>query len=435
MTQRISFTNFLIWAIALHALYLAYTLVQGPALLNDSREYLIQALNISKGYLAYCGDTSLPVNYFDYSKRPPFYPFLLWLSGANYFWWGILLLQNLLSVWVLSRLRSILLRLGVYRPLWFGLIVSSSVPYFVYVNSIMSEILLIAAVTGMLWSYFRFWLQPGVRWVWLYNTFLLVAVFTKPVFFPFLAINLAFWGIFYRKYAWGSLLPLLIVALFFWRNKEVTGKAHFSSIAYINLLDYNAYYFNVESKGADYANQVADAAHQRLNDIDGFPAKVQYMQDVALNEISRDELAYFWFHLKGAFRGMLDPGNFDLRSFLGEGTSTSSGFLKALNEKGWSAIPDVLSQMSWQLFVLMAVSLLNKLLLMVGFVFFILRQSFHPLWKWFLTGLVFYVVLITGPINASRFMLAVWPVMVLCFMQAFLPPAGDYRNSSSAITG
>ncbi|MGB0178113.1 MAG: hypothetical protein ACPF9D_13175, partial [Owenweeksia sp.] len=54
-----------------------------------------------------------------------------------------------------------------------------------------------------------------------------------------------------------------------------------------------------------------------------------------------------------------------------------------------------------------------------GLLFFTIRTGIKLHWKWALTGVVFYLVFLTGPINASRFMLAVWPVMVICTMQAF----------------
>ncbi|MEQ9262821.1 MAG: hypothetical protein RLP14_06640 [Owenweeksia sp.] len=414
---RVSTRNFWLWAIGLHAVYFLYALVQGPNLLNDSQEYLLQAGNLNEGYFAYCGDPSYPLDYFDFSKRPPLYPLILWLCGTTSFWWGILFFQNSLSLLTIYILRNVLQNRGFYNPLWFGVLVSSSIPYFIYVNSIMSEVILVAGVTAMLYHYHNFLKLKKGRAAWLFNLMLAAVVFTKPVFFPFVVINALFWLILHRKYAMSTLLPIVLVALFFWRNTEVTGKPHFSSIAYINLLDYNAYYFNVETKGVAYADSVGDNTHAVLNKTSGFLEKAGYMQSIAIQEIGRDWPAYFWFHLKGAFRGMVDPGNFDLRTFFN--ADNSVGFLKTLNEKGWQGIPEILNAMPWLYLLLLLISLLNKVLLLLGFLFFILKPGIDPNWRWALTGIVFYVVLITGPINASRFMLAVWPVVIICTVQAF----------------
>ncbi|HAD97849.1 MAG TPA: hypothetical protein DCG19_10615 [Cryomorphaceae bacterium] len=415
VATQVSQRNFWIWALSLHLLYLVYALVGGPNLLNDSWEYLRQARNISAGYLAYCGDLSEPVNYFDFSKRPPLYPFLLWLTGANTFFTGILLLQNGLSLFTVYLLRKTLIERGFYHPLWFGVLVSSSVSWFIYVNSIMSEVLLVALVTTMIYSYHRF-LKEGRRWAWVYNCLLALAVFTKPVFFPFVVINLVFWLIGHRRQFTAALLPLLLVGVWFVRNREVTGKAHFSSISYINLLDYNAYYFNLETRGVEYAENSSDEAHNRLENLTSFPAKADYMQETALREMGRSWGTYIWFHIKGSVRGVLDPGNFDVRTFLGK--DDTLGFLKVLNEKGMKGIPEVLGEMPVFYLTLLMVSFINKLLLLAGILVFLFRRGVDYRWKWALAGLITYVVFITGPINASRFMLAVWPAMVLCAMQA-----------------
>ncbi len=407
---------FWIGAILLHLPYFIYALIQGPNLLEDSHEYLNQARSLSQGYFAYCGDLSDPLNSFFLSKRPPLYPLVLWLTGATTTWLGILVFQNTLSLLNLYLLRKLLIERKVYHAKAFGILVASSFSYFLYANSIMSEMLLVSTVVAMLFALHRF-LRGERKYIWGYHLALCAAVLTKPVFFPFVFVNLLFWLFYKPGVLRAAVVPLLVVGLMFWRNARVTGVPHYSSIAYINLLDYNTYYFNVNRKGLQYADSISDFAHAQIQKAPDFKAKVDIMQDVAWQQIGEEPGSYASFHIKGAFKGMLDPGNFDFRTFFK--VKGLGSLLNVLNQKEGKGFFEITQGVSPLFLSVLLLSLFNKLMLLLGTLWFAVQKEVHALWKVALTGLVLYVVMVTGPINASRFMLAVWPALLLASVQAW----------------
>src|SRR5690606_35430797 len=122
-------------------------------------------------------------------------------------------------------------------------------------------------------------------------------------------------------------------------------------------------------------------------------------------------------HCKGALRGMVDPGNFDIKALLNKGDEV--GFLKKVNAGGALAeVQRLMREAPFHFFILL-VNFANKVLLFLGSLVFIFYAKEVTYWKLFLVGVLFYVVFLTGPINASRFMLGVWPIQLLSSVSAW----------------
>ncbi len=390
---------------------------RGPILIDDSYEYLQQAENLLRGYLAYSGDLTQPIDPYLFSKRTPAYPAFIVLSGGM--WLGpesTVVFQYFLLLAAVFIVRKILTDRKCFHPVVFLLLLATSVSLFIYANTIMSESLLIFALSVMALQVHFYLKKPKVKYVFWFNIALCLALFTKPVFFPFIAVNTIFWLLWNPRHAVYASIPLILVSAYVLRNHTVTNALHFSSIQQICLADYNLKYYHTATNSFSYADSVNTAIHQELEDVDPFPEELRVTGQIVRRELKGNYLQYGWFHLMGAFRGLVDPGNFDVRILL-DGDD-SLGFLKTVNEHGISGVWQALKAAPMAHLLLLGINGINKLLLLAGTLLFAFSKKPPWVWKFFLLGTIAYVMLLTGPINASRFMLAVWPMMMIASVSA-----------------
>lgn len=419
----------LLWIILLlvHLFFLAVTLVNPPSSLPDSNEYQQASGNIYANGVLYSGDLAEPEAMEKYTRRPPLYPLLLGaelLTGTEI---SVQLIQIFIS------LISILLASRIFRRArqpFIGLILLLVTPaQFIYSNLIMSEILFQLFVVLMAWSAYHYFLNdrirqvigtvnwdgrtwhPAIRYIWLFNIFLTLGMATKPVLLPFallmIIVSLVL-SILKRDltFIFALLLPLLWISLYGVRNYTRTGSVQYSSIQTTNLVNYNLRYYITSQEGADSAAAAVDSLYAACGSSVEYREKVHCLEQGTREILLEKPLKYGIFHLKGCVRCFLDPGRFDLVTFF-HFQNDEPGFLRVLNEEGLTGALFYLREQGWLLVTILAVIVVFKLVKVTGFLFYLFIRSELFSFRIFLVILVGYMVLVTGPLGASRFLLPV----------------------------
>jgi hypothetical protein len=424
-----------VWGILLatHALAFAYALRTGHYCFPDSGRYVEVAHNLRQHGELYARPwPAAPPSgqaVQEFTIRPPGYPMLILALGGAAGWPVVILLfQNVLSVVVLA---TVLRGWAQSRSHWdwaIALVLTLSFPaQLIYANTLMSEVPLQAVVLLGVGLGVRGW-QSGRRRYWAGAAgAIVVALLLKPVFFPFTVVFwvIAAWQAWqHRRIALGLLgaVPLLVAGLYMGWNGHRTGYAHFSSITDINLLHYNAAGVVRQTEGPAAEEAWVAAVLRRANAQPTFAARQHVIQAEAMAVLRQHPLLYAVQHALGMATLLLDPGRFDLSSFLGQGAS--AGLLSQLRSGGLQGVGLVLSQQPLGLLLaLVGVAVANLLRLWlalrglvrwrgVGLVSGGWLRLHTPAGRWAAVLLLAYVALLTGPLGAARFLVPVWPLLL-----------------------
>ncbi len=392
---------------------------EGNFYLDDSIEYLYMAGNIANEGVFYCGDLSKPINPDFYTKRPPLYP--LYVTAVHLIFksdLAVIFLQNLISLFnilLMIILAEKLRQTSVRIALIFLLI--SPVQVF-YANMIMSEIILQTWILLMVNSYLRFFKAKNPINLFWGSLFLILAMLTKPVMYPFAAILLVGGLYFLLKdriklaMVYG-LLPITFLLGYNLWNQNRTGVFHFSSIQTINLVQYNIYYFLINQFGDKDADEFLKSTYHKADQIENYTQRQSFLKKAALEKIKVNLPAYFWFHAKGVVRWFVDPGRFDYYNFFGVEAQKSSGFLKQLSREGTEkTFRNFLSQPFYMVVLLVSTFAVRVLLLSFMVLWLLLSQN-SLLEKISVALPILFVAAATGPLGASRFMLPLLPLIIL----------------------
>lgn len=426
-----SHSHFIIGIIFLHLLFFGLQCYQKHLLLDDSIEYLNESKNIRsfeviersrndlKG-IFYCGNTSSPINFDFYTKRPPLYP--LFLTLASFFSTNLLLVilfQQFISIFNLYFIRKIAIQLGYKKDKdWLFLcLLLLSPSQFIYSNLIMSEVIFQFFLLLLVHECILFIQFYNLKSIIRFSLFLIAAILTKPVLYLFTIPAFLLFVFFAWKnkkpiYLFPALMPFLFILLYQYWNYERTGVFHYSSIQTINLVHYNMYFFQLNQKGENAANLWLDATEAAANRIKSYPEKTNFLQEEASKVLKEKPISYLLFHIKGVFRFFIDPGRFDIVQFLGIEDNKASGILHELNKGGWQNAFSLLLKNGWGLlFALLLISIGN--LIKIGlFIRFLFQQNISLLIRLFLALLVFYIAFMTGPLGASRFAMPLLPILL-----------------------
>ena len=130
-------------------------------------------------------------------------------------------------------------------------------------------------------------------------------------------------------------------------------------------------------------------------------AQNEYLHQKALQVIKNNFFSYTFYHLSKAIIGVLYPGRYDLLTY-NKNHKPEKGFLYLLNTKKslWEIIK---LKFSWVFIFLIPVFFTN-LFKWYYFIKFILREKLDLKIYYFITILILYI-LITGPVNTSRYMM------------------------------
>ncbi|MBH8560066.1 hypothetical protein [Hymenobacter negativus] len=417
-----------VWAVLVgaHVLTLGWVLHQGRWSFVDTGRYIQAAENLWRHGQLYArpwpGIAPSGQAVQEFTIRPAGYPLIiLGLGGAG--GWPVMLLvvQNVLS----------LLNLGLVLRWWarwaypnlrdWALALAAVLTFpaqFIYASAVMSEMLLQTAVLSIAVTAIAFIHSPRLRYCAGGAVAVIVAFLLKPVFYPlaFVAVMLAIvvgWR--YRRPAVTviGVLPVLVVGLYMLWNQQRTGYFHFSSIAEINLLQYNAAGVLRQIAGPEveekWVTQVIDQANTKPD----FATRQHFIQVQAAAMLTEHIGLYARQHVQGMVALFLDPGRFDLSQLLGWAPPVGGGLLtQARQGRLWQAVIGL----PWgQLGLLGLVLLANVARL--GFAV----RGFRRLQygntachngRWVAVGLLLYVAALTGPLGAARFLVPVWPLLL-----------------------
>lgn len=381
--------SYLLFLIGLSLVSTVVTYVWGDFYLVDSHEYMESA--------SYWIGEGTPDDPSDLTKRPPIYPLLLGVLGPAL----MVFLQNALLVFTFFRVFVKLdaERLNSRQLIWLYLATFLGVNAFLYADKVMAETLSMA----LLWLAFEQF--ESKKWLGLL-VIVSILPFIKPVFLflPIALLPLLLWKSESRKWSLGLLICAGISISYMLLNKQRTGAAEFSSIQHINALHYNKYQFDVHRYGVDYAAEVNDSI-KRLGAPMVYADRVALFNGAFVDDVKSAPLEYIWFHMFGAVRGTIDPGRFDLQFLLP--TTIEEGFAHREDGNLWNYLKS-LHPVIW--IVLLPLTLFNALRLLLALRGFITKRK--ELHAWFALVLIAYVVAVTGPINASRFMVPLIPLLL-----------------------
>lgn len=415
---------FLIGISLLHLIYFGFQLVQQNYLLADSREYLWAAENWLNAGTWYSGDLSAPIDLNLYTKRPPGYPaFLLLFHSIG----GIPLLlaaQNLLSIFSLWLGRKLFIHLG-YNPkydylLLIALICSPSL--FIYANVVMAETLLGFLIITAVWSLQQYISSVKWKWLLLMQLALCAALLVKPVMYLWIVPNILFLLVLLVKqkklrFSWLLLIPLLAIITVSMRNHKITGSYSYSSIQKINLVYYNAYYFNIRQVGYEAATAELDSMI-RITDQMPYQQGWNTLQHWGISKIKQAPAEYLLFHLRGMVTFLIDPGRFDLYHFFDGGKVEGIGLLQHFSAEGLSGAWSYIRQLNPLLVAFLILIAIGRTATFIGAACFS-AFNLKSVVSLYMLLLIAYLTFATGPLGASRFAVPVVPLLLFMAVTAF----------------
>ena len=334
------------------------------------------------------------------TRRPFFYPLFLALF-YNFNIIVTLIIQCLIGIFNVFILCKILkkFKVEVKKSFIFFLILTPSI--FIYSQLIMSECMVMLLLHLLFW----YLIKPFSK-----NNFIFIQVitvllaFTKPIFYPYIYINLLFFSMYLFKKKMFSIwlfVPIIVLQLYLNFNESQTGYKHFSSIENSNLINYNLYNFKSVTLSRHEADVWLKAVYNADYEDKNYAEQNIYLRAIATNEIKNNLFQYTKYHLFTAVRGVFDPGRFDLMTFFAT-EDGKQGFLEILN--GRKSIFDLLkSKFIWVYFLLIPIFLIN----LIKWFYFSKYLFFNKLnvlvYYFLLLGL--YYILVLGPVNCSRYMM------------------------------
>jgi hypothetical protein len=398
-------------------LFWLYQAIQGRFFIVDSWEYLSVAHNLWQNGLTYCGDLTRGFATENLTKRPPFYPLFLLLTGSAAGWHALTTaVQSALAVfnlWLASR--WVLHLSGKQAPVWAWVLGVACYPaQWIYANLIMTEILFQSLLMGWVWTQ-TLAVQNGSERSWRFSQVALAIGFlTKPVLylaiFPATAWNLflAFRQRSWRWAVWG-LVPLAVLIGYMGWNQYRTGYFHVSSIQGRSLLLYTSRFLLVQEVGETAADARIDRIWQQVQAEEFAPGQ-RLLQDSVSVILAEHSTAYAKFHLKGMVNFFLDPGRFDLFEFAGV-ASPEGGLLTQFSAGGYPALGQYLLRQPLGLLAALLVIFIGNGLRALGLVLWAFTRRPDLTWIIALAPVV-YLAFITGINGASRFAVPVYPIML-----------------------
>lgn len=385
--------NYVILLVIALLITFIFTFLSHSFYLPDSYEYINSWKNL------FLTDHSL--SNIELTKRPFVYPLFVTLLTPI----GTIISQNILTILVYLSMASLLDKTINNRRFILSMFIFTlaGINVFIYTHKIMTEVLVMSA----LW--FAFFFQQKGKYI---SSLLLISLvpFIKPAFIFLPVFLTAFY--FIKSHFKLNIMVLgmassmfLIFTYMSWNNYR-TGSFEFSSIAHINSLTYNKYQFDLNKFGEQHALRIQDSiikvgAHLT------YANKVKLYNSSLFQDVKSHPIAFTLFHLKGSFFGIIDPGRFDFQTLFPSFFDSESGFLHREN----GGFLNYLKHLQWPiLFILFPIALMNILRFVLAIIGFVTTKSNDS--NGFAGIVILYLILISGPINASRFMVMVSPLII-----------------------
>lgn len=394
---------------------------------NDSVEYQKAAHNLLKNNLLYAEEINKNLDYRLFSKRTVGYPIFLifqnnvtWVAGiASGF---LLLLNYFLGLSVLGALTKKTKAKYIYS--WFFLL---NVPLLLHTSFVMADLLLASIINLAAFIYY----QNQTSWpkkVVVLSMFWCLGVLVKPVILPSILmcpIVFVYLGFKHRKLYFSTLLPGLILLLVSFANQHQTGVFEYSSISTINLGQYNSKLLISEKYGYDSAQAYASRGEfmvpRTQNEYLNYKKN---LQSLATETIFTNWPSYLKIHLLGSVKMILDPGRFELYTFLGI-TPSAFSLTEMIYAKDWQKLKLFMFSDIWVLLVFTVLFIINI------FKFLVFAFSLKELREHLFFSFIFlYFFVVVGPVGAARFMLSI-SVLYLVFCSIGWTRVSDFFQKRS----
>ncbi len=399
----------------------AYTLGHlDIALAGDAGEYLKVAENFTKHGTFYCGDLNETINPDLYSRRLFLYP--LWIAIFRHVPL-ILFFQIILSM-ITGLLIMRILKFQKVKRKWIAAVLILFFLYpsqIIFTQMLMSEIFLQTLLVCAF--YFLLLYVRRMKFIHLFvcNLFIAGAVATKPSLLYFWIPNVLLHICLFLKYRKTvilafPLLMILVISLWSYRNDRLTGVYHYSSIKKHNVLNYNVRSFLIKRYDRETADRTIAAIETAAAEKGTYRAAYHEIENESWKIIKQHWLKYSIHHLQGGLNFFLDPGRFEIYNFFRVESSGSLFVLYTLS--GYKGLIEYIkSAPELFVFMLLVTGVIN-LLLFISLIYFILKLPGEVVFNIYIVLICMYVVIVTGPIGASRFRLPVFPflAMTLPFM-------------------
>ncbi|MBN1155344.1 hypothetical protein JXB12_10545 [candidate division KSB1 bacterium] len=424
MSKKSNFPLIIIIFIALIVYALNYVNVCNNlqiSTVGDAQEYIKCAENTIDHGLFYCGDLDQEIDYDLFTRRTPFYPLILiiFLKLTHSIRYVLFFQTFLVFINAYLLLKILMLRNTGKRYSYPVIAVYLFYPsQWIFSTIVMTEIVLQFLLLASFYLLFKFELVRSSKLLIVYNMILALAVLTKPVLLYVWILNLVFHlvlaGKKSRHLVAYSLIALVAIGLWSYRNYRATGVYHYSSIKMHNLLNYNVRYLLTKKYGSDEANERIAQIETEAGRGDNYKAFYDRIQDEAIRIIKQHPVEYGIYHIKGMFNFFLDPGRFEIYHYLQIDQTTS--LMKLYHEKGYSGIYHYIKTMPVSIVLYLSVMFIVNSILFILFILFIInlrRCHFKSIYELFLLLMILYFALVTGPIGASRFRVPILPFLLL----------------------
>ena len=387
------------------------------SILQDSKEYVFAAENLLNHQTLYSWNLNHAFNPDWLSKRPILYPLILALFktisfGSNFiFLLLVYVSQNAASLFSFHLCIKILNYLKIkinWKHASFFILLSLS--QFIYSNTIMSETFLQLCFCALV--YIQICKPIDFKWSIISALMIVSGLALKPVFMPFAfayPIIYLFRVLpkFNLRVLLPSLLPIAFIFLTLTWNQSRTGYKQYSSISTINLLHYNTYTMLMYKYGEHKADSMVDEVHFKGNLLSTYALRQEYINSSCKTLISNNIGTYGFLHLRGMAFCFLDPGRFDISQFFG--LSHGKNLLYETNKE--NAFVRVLNSVINPLGILLILLFIFNLYKLILIAKFLLSKELAIFIRLALFCFPFYIVFLTGPIGASRFLMPAIPLL------------------------
>lgn len=407
----------------LHHNYIPF--IKESFFIPDSEQYVTQAKNIIDYGTSYSSDLSLPINYHFYTLRPPLYPLFLsifYIFNASTI--TIFFFQNIISILSIYLLRSTIIKFNYQKKydFIFLLLLLFTPSHFIYANLLMSEVLFQLLLVLMFRFAMFFRLYKKNIYLIAYTIILSLAAITKPAMYLFIipsTFYLVYLSISLKKWQpiVASLIPIICIFSIFQWNYNRTNYYHYSSIQSYNLINYNTHLYLTNTKGLEFADKIVDSINNEANSLTNFGSKLKYQDRAAKSLIKQNLASYSLYHLQGSFYGFIDPGRYDLTTFFkikfNDKYNQKKGILFHLNNYGIKGVINFLIKKYSLIFLfsMMIVLVLNTFKLFSIFLV-LFNKKINTNLKFISLSLISYLVLLTGPVGASRYIMPIVPLII-----------------------
>lgn len=388
----------------LYLLFFMARMISNIYFLTDSYEYFEVAKAIRD--FTYFESSNHPELF---TRRPFLYPLFLSFF-VNFSPIFIVVIQTVLGLFNTFILFKIIkqYQIQINNSLLIFFLLTPSI--FIYSQLIMSEWLVMLFLTILFWLLLQKWTKNNLAYIQIITVLL---AFTKPIFYPFIYVNLIFFLVYMIKnkvFSFWLFLPIICLQLYLNYNKNVTGYKHFSSIENANLIGYNLYYFKSSTQSKEKAELWLNSVFNDKKYVGkSFKEQNIYLKQIATNEIKKNFFQYSFYHFYTAIRGIVDPGRFDLMTFFEKETGRQ-GFLEVLNSN--KSIWSIFKNKYFFIYIfLLPIFLANciKWFYFLRYLFFN-KSTFKVYYFIILFG---YYILVSGPVNCSRYMMPFQGVLMV----------------------